>query len=692
MQFERLGPYKIDKRIGRGGMGTVFAATADVTGERAAVKVLSSAFQGDVGLNDRFAAEIESLRMLRHPNIVRIFGYGEDNEIRYYAMELIEGQSLQEALDAKRRFSWPDVAKIGVQICRALKHAHDHGIVHRDIKPANLLITADGSVKLSDFGIAKLFGNTGMTADGGVIGTAEYMAPEQADGRTATSRADLYSVGGVLYALLLGKPPFVARSLLEMLQLQRFADPEPPIRRDPQIPRALNDLILQLLVKDPAKRTPTALVVSRQLESLLAATARKDGPAEQTANAAEPSLPPPANDKPATDVKLAGGDPKRTSGSTRGYATTPGLEDHGFSISGDVAAPPTGADAEKSAEPSGVAEGALGATSEFTGGEFNIAPLDLPARSSPRRTQAEAPGATSGATARNEPVKRVPNPVADTPAVADQPKPAVAKEATFAGAVVSAPATRTFTPINREERRRLEDELIEPAVWVSPGTWVLAGSMLILGLLAWYWLQPPAAEKLFDRIQTAAQEGDVKRLIDVERDINDFIDYYPADRRVMQMQAYLDEIDLYRLEKKFEFRAKFLSKNDGLSPIERAYFEAIGYLNLQPALGRRKMAALVELYRDNNDGTKQTRDCLVLAQRQLAKLDRQAEENAVADRQVVDRQLKRAESLSTTDVDAARRLWSAIIELYGDEAWAEEQVGQARRALDNAAPRAAATK
>ena len=229
-------------------MGTVFAAVAEVTGERAAIKVLSAGFHADSGLTDRFSGEIESLRRLRHPNIGRIFGFGEDQEVQFYAMELVEGLSLQEALDGGRRFTWQETAKIGVQICRALKHAHDHGIVHRDIKPANLLLTVDGNVKLSDFGIAKLFGNSGLTADGGVIGTAEYMAPEQADGRGVTSRSDLYSVGGVLYALLLGRPPFRARSLLEMLQLQRFADPEPPIRIDRRIPRALNDLILQLLV------------------------------------------------------------------------------------------------------------------------------------------------------------------------------------------------------------------------------------------------------------------------------------------------------------------------------------------------------------------------------------------------------------------------------------------------------------
>ncbi|MBN8625261.1 MAG: protein kinase [Planctomycetes bacterium] len=253
MQWERLGPYRIERRIGRGGMGIVYSAVTDVTGERTAVKVLPTDGRDD-GLSERFAAEIDSLRMLSHPNIVRILGYGEEQDCRYYVMELIDGLNLQELIDRGQPLLWQEATRIGVQVCRALKHAHDHGVIHRDIKPANLLLSRDGLVKLSDFGIAKTFGNSGLTADGGVIGTAEYMSPEQADGRPVTSRTDLYSLGGVLYALLAGRPPFRARNFVDMLQMQRFAEPEPLVRVVPTVPRALNDLVLHLLQKDPAKR------------------------------------------------------------------------------------------------------------------------------------------------------------------------------------------------------------------------------------------------------------------------------------------------------------------------------------------------------------------------------------------------------------------------------------------------------
>ncbi len=686
MQPERLGPYKIERRIGRGGMGTVFAAVADVTGERAAIKVLSAGFHADSGLNDRFSGEIESLRRLRHPNIVRIFGFGEDQEVQFYAMELIEGLSLQEALDGGRRFTWQETAKIGVQICRALKHAHDHGIVHRDIKPANLLLTVDGNVKLSDFGIAKLFGNSGLTADGGVIGTAEYMAPEQADGRGVTSRSDLYSVGGVLYALLLGRPPFRARSLLEMLQLQRFADPEPPIRIDRRIPRALNDLILQLLVKDPSKRIPTALVVSRQLESLLAAMARKDGPSptddEATAAAGDdvggaPLDEPRSAPEIAPDVTAVRAPPPVEAATMDAPAAARVDDEASFSIDGDarfgkagppevVAAPQSPADAAPHA--AARAEGVESSTAEF-----GLAPVEArPASPSTRRGEAEASPVAAGAKPAPEPTR------ARSKSIAAQVREA---QQAALGPVPQGLTTRSFTSVDRDERLPRADDRHEPPAWISPATWVLVASMLVIGLLAWYWLQPPSAERLYDRIAAAAKEGEVRDLLDVEREIHDFMNYYPGDRRMLEMQAYQEEIDLHRLEKKFEFRAKFLSKNDGLAPIERAYFEAIGYLHLQPSLGRRKLAALVELYRDSAGATKQSRDCLQLAIRQLDRLDRQAQEYAVADLQLLRRQLARAKTSATANPAEARKLYESIIELYGDEPWADEPVAEARREL-----------
>jgi serine/threonine-protein kinase len=268
MQFEQLGPYRLGKKLGQGGMGAVYAGVDQETGAAAAIKVLSPSLASEEGFRVRFEAEIESLKKLNHPHIVRLYGYGEQAGTLFYAMELVEGTSLEDELRAGRRFDWREVTTIAIKLCRALKHAHDHGVIHRDLKPANLLLTPDGDIKLSDFGIARLFGNTRLTSDGGVLGTAEYMAPEQAEGRAVTDRCDQYSLGGVLYALLAGRPPFRAKSLVEMLQLQRYAEPEPVTRFAPQTPAELTRIIHQLLEKDPQNRFANTLILSRSLEAM----------------------------------------------------------------------------------------------------------------------------------------------------------------------------------------------------------------------------------------------------------------------------------------------------------------------------------------------------------------------------------------------------------------------------------------
>ena len=213
---ESLGPYRLTGTLGRGGMGMVYRAL-DPTGKEVAVKVLSPNIGAIEGFRERFEAEIASLERLRHPHIVQMFGYGEQDGHLFYAMELVPGDSLQAKLSAGKKFNWQETVQIGLEIASALKQAHDHGIVHRDIKPANLLVTNGGRIKLTDFGIAKLFGATNLTVGGGVIGTADFMSPEQAEGDSATPRSDIYSLGGVLYTLLAGRPPFRGRSIPEVI-------------------------------------------------------------------------------------------------------------------------------------------------------------------------------------------------------------------------------------------------------------------------------------------------------------------------------------------------------------------------------------------------------------------------------------------------------------------------------------------
>jgi len=274
MSPDTLGPYQLGEPLGKGGMGTVYRGVHEESGEAVAVKVLNPRLAVAEGFRERFESEIESLKALRHAGIVRLLGYGEQDGTLFYAMELVEGSSLEEELRNGRRFAWREVTQIGIQVCRALKHAHDHGVIHRDLKPANILLAPDGRPKLADFGIARVFGSTGVTIAGGVLGTADYMSPEQAAGKPVNARCDQYSLGGVLYALLAGRPPFRAGDLASMLQLQRFAIPEPVRRFAPETPQELERILAKMLEKDPADRFPNTQVVARRLEAMSQALSR----------------------------------------------------------------------------------------------------------------------------------------------------------------------------------------------------------------------------------------------------------------------------------------------------------------------------------------------------------------------------------------------------------------------------------
>ena len=269
MEPTRLGPYAIRRRIGRGGMGTVYEAV-DAAGRPVAVKTLSAYLGDETGLRRRFEAEIETLKGLRHPGIVRLIAFGEDEGLPFFAMELVPGRSLEETLKAGRTFSWQETVTVAGEIARALKAAHDQGIVHRDLKPANLLLPDEpgGGVKLADFGIARLFGDTGQTLAGTVVGTAEYMAPEQAAGGPVDHRVDLYALGLVMYAMLVGRPPFRGGEVGEVLRRQQRETPARVSAFVTDVPATLDRLIEKLLAKDPADRPATALALGRLLATI----------------------------------------------------------------------------------------------------------------------------------------------------------------------------------------------------------------------------------------------------------------------------------------------------------------------------------------------------------------------------------------------------------------------------------------
>lgn len=273
--MDRVGPYIVDRKIGTGGMGTVYLAHHETSGQAAAVKVLPASLAREEGFLARFEREIAALRQLDNPHVVKVFDSGSvgedggDGQAYYYAMEYVEGETLLAKLRRERRLPWPTVIDYGVQVCSALKAAHDAGIIHRDLKPSNLLISNDGNVKLADFGVAQVFASSRLTKTGGIIGTAEFMSPEQAQGQRATKKSDLYSLGAVLYTMLAGKPPYSGQTMLDVLHKHRFGQYDKPKHYAPDCPSWLEDIIVQLLEKDPDKRPSDAYVTGKRLREIL---------------------------------------------------------------------------------------------------------------------------------------------------------------------------------------------------------------------------------------------------------------------------------------------------------------------------------------------------------------------------------------------------------------------------------------
>lgn len=256
----RIGGRAVVRLVGRGGMAAVWEAE-DAAGQRKAIKILDGGAVSDE-LEQRFRREFRALSKLNHPNIARVDDWGWWEGRPYYVMELVEGRDLKaevEAWNADPPADRPERARaILIQVARALEYVHSRGFVHRDVTPGNIMVLPDGRVKLMDFGVVKEAGSVDRTAHGEVLGTAAYIAPEQINGDRIDARTDLYSLGAVLYLLLTGRRPFHARTLAGYLDKHLHHAPRPPHELAPGVPRALEEICLRLLAKDPADRFASA--------------------------------------------------------------------------------------------------------------------------------------------------------------------------------------------------------------------------------------------------------------------------------------------------------------------------------------------------------------------------------------------------------------------------------------------------
>jgi eukaryotic-like serine/threonine-protein kinase len=236
-----------------------------------AIKLLAENLARDTAFRHRFVREARLAAGLSHPNVARVFDAGEDGDRPYIVMEHVEGETLADVLSRRGRVAPDEAVRLAIQACAGLQHAHDAGLVHRDVKPQNLLLRSDGTLKLVDFGIARAAETTHLTQAGTILGTAAYLAPEQAAGEEVTSAADVYSVGVVLYELLTGRTPHTFETLAELAD-RGTADPIEPIADlAPGVPPALEDVVMRCLARNPAYRPRSAAALARELRAALPA-------------------------------------------------------------------------------------------------------------------------------------------------------------------------------------------------------------------------------------------------------------------------------------------------------------------------------------------------------------------------------------------------------------------------------------
>jgi len=262
------GRYQVVRKLGAGGMANVYLAEDQELGRRVAIKILNDRHANDEQFVERFRREAKNAAALSHPNIVSIYDRGEAEGTYYIAMEFLEGRSLKELIVQRGPAPVTVSVEYARQILSALRFAHRHGIVHRDIKPHNVLVDSEGRVKVTDFGIARA-GVSEMTEAGSIVGTAQYLSPEQARGTDVDQRSDLYSLGIVLYELLTGTLPFTGDTPVEIAMKHLSTVPEAPSARRPEVPRDLDLIVTRALAKDPRDRYQSAEEMEADLERFL---------------------------------------------------------------------------------------------------------------------------------------------------------------------------------------------------------------------------------------------------------------------------------------------------------------------------------------------------------------------------------------------------------------------------------------
>ncbi|MEQ1827217.1 MAG: serine/threonine-protein kinase [Pirellula sp.] len=552
--FEVIGPYKILGVLGKGGMGTVYHGLHAKSNDPVAIKVIAPGLAQHQRFRRRFDAEIQTLIKLKHPNIVQLIGFGEEKGLLFYSMEFVDGENLQQLLRRDKKLPWERVVDMAIEICSALKHAHDFGIIHRDLKPANIMIDSQGKLKLTDFGIAKLFGAIDATVEGSVLGTADYMPPEQAEGKPVSVRSDLYSLGSLCYTALAGKTPFAGKNIPEILFNVRYGVLTPLASLAPEVPKELCELVEELMRKEPSMRPPTGLVVGNRFQAMRAGLIKraKEKPSDKTEVGRLREL----TSIDMSDEAGEGPNPARGVGSNetvvthRGRAADDGSLPSQSSSGTDVTAPSVAGPDEKTRIASEASEFEL---SEHPSGLEHMAKTNF-------------------------------TEVDDN----DRRRSVI---------VVSEP------------------EQVSPwSQWISVGGLV---AVLLACMLGIYWFsRPPSANRLYEQISEAMDAPDEDQILDIEPMADRFKELYPDDSRMTEVDAILSEIESIRSVRQLQRKAK-RGGSDQLDPVEQAYLECIKAEGVDSALAQRKLKAMVTVFSSNEKLTNRQRLFVTLAKRSL---------------------------------------------------------------------------
>ncbi len=251
---KQIGKYRLLKKIGEGGMGEVYLARNEETGREVALKILPSELTRNTQYIERFRREATAVAKLEHPHIIKVYEIDEQDGVHFFSMEYLGGLTLRSFIDQSGRIPIPEAVAIITDIAGALEYAHSQGIIHRDVKPDNIIADESGAFKVMDFGIARMEEGTQLTVTGSIMGTPDYMSPEQASGKKVDLRADIYSLGIVFYEMVTGRLPFSGKTAVEVLQMHLKQAPESPKTINPDIPGRLASVINKMLEKQPADR------------------------------------------------------------------------------------------------------------------------------------------------------------------------------------------------------------------------------------------------------------------------------------------------------------------------------------------------------------------------------------------------------------------------------------------------------